>query len=66
MQHDIILAHNKGGLLHPHKRKTQHFAKRNSLLTTGLRERGNDTSKSTGAAADRTQRPDATCGGTNG
>ena len=35
--------------------------------TTGPRERGNDTTKGApAAAADRTQRPDATCEGTNG
>ena len=34
--------------------------------TAGLRERGNDTSKSPAAAADRTQRPDATCEGEHG
>ena len=35
--------------------------------TTGLRERGNDTTKGApAAAADRKQRPDATCEGKNG
>ena len=34
--------------------------------TTGLRERGNDTSKSTGRSGDRKQQPDATCEGQNG
>ena len=54
------------------KRKPCHIQHSPGTPTTGLRERGNDTSRSTGrsgrqnTAADRTQRRNAKCEGKNG
>ena len=45
---------------------TCHIQHSPNTPTTGLRERGNDTSKSTGRSGRQKQQPDATCEGKNG